>query len=203
MNNKYKEQLKELVKNHAITNDLYTMRYKNGNSTKGLKDLIETINKTNITLLEIGSYRGEGTQIFYDSGKFSKIYCIDPWKQFYSKTDFAAYTNMKLVEEEFDNKFKNNNVIVKYKGILSDFINDFYGLKFDVCYIDGSHEYDAVKSDINNIINNNLVSYAIAGHDYYIDDRCLGVKKAIIETIGEPDLFFCDSSWIKFNKQLT
>ena len=46
---------------------------------KDLEILISKINGENLTLVEIGSYMGESMEIFAQSGKFSKIICIDPW----------------------------------------------------------------------------------------------------------------------------
>ena len=42
-------------------------------------DVLNTLsNKTNLKMLEIGSYKGESTFMFASSGIFDEIHCIDP-----------------------------------------------------------------------------------------------------------------------------
>ena len=42
-------------------------------------DVLNTLsNKTNLTMLEIGSYKGASTFMFASSGIFDEIHCIDP-----------------------------------------------------------------------------------------------------------------------------
>jgi hypothetical protein len=45
---------------------------------------------------------------------------------------------------------------------------------------------------------------AISGHDYASDfSHVQGVKQAVNDFFGKPDMTFCDSSWIKFTKKTT
>ena len=62
--------------------------------------------------------------------------------------------------------------------------------------------YEAVKHDIEMTLEILKPSVAICGHDFA--DRPLrirGVKKAVLEKIGQPDKTYVDTSWIKFSSR--
>lgn len=69
-----------------------------------INDLYELINQivgNNLILVEVGSYMGESMEIFAKSGKFKKIYCVDPWLD----TDTTT-NNVSESEKHFDTKKK-------------------------------------------------------------------------------------------------
>ena len=72
-------------------------------------------------------------------------------------------------------------------------------------YIDGRHFYEGVKEDILYWLPK--TKKVICGHDYCSDEQFLklhphikGVKIAVDEILGTPDLNFCDNSWLKWIK---
>jgi hypothetical protein len=71
-------------------------------------------------------------------------------------------------------------------------INDIILDKYDVLYIDGAHDYENVKLDIE--LWKDKAKYFICGHDYC--DKFPGVVKAVNEILGEPDKIFKDTSWL-------
>lgn len=163
----------------------------------GLQDLIRDL-PIGITMIEIGSYRGESAEMFLRSGKINKIYCIDPWKPSYDKNDAASYTNMSKVECEFDKRFANDNRVVKEKGTINDFVDKHMRLpKIDFVYIDGCHTEEATINDIKTTLDYIKPSFAIAGHDYAITD----VKNAVAKTLTCPNKIYIDTSWIWFCNQ--
>lgn len=163
------------------------------NFQSGLCDLIRDLPQ-DITMLEIGSYRGESAEFFLRSGKVSRIYCIDPWKPLYDKTDPAAYTDMSQVEAAFDERFRNDSRVSKEKGVIDDFIARYKELPHvDFVYIDGCHTEEATSHDIDMAINHLRPAFAIAGHDYAVP----GVTAAVNKVFGFPDKVYDDTSWIK------
>lgn len=156
------------------------------------------VGKSNLIGIEIGSYRGESTEIFLKSNAFQKLYCIDPWEPGYDIKDLAASKEIILAEKEFDEKFKNNDIIIKIKQKSSNAFTLFENESIDFIYIDGNHQYEFVKNDLNNffckIKNNGIIS----GHDYHIKcDGWLGVKKAVDEFFKkEPLKIYEDCSWV-------
>jgi hypothetical protein len=73
---------------------------------KDLEILLSQINRENLTLVEIGSYMGESMDIFAQSNKFSKIFCVDPWTNGYDDGDASSF-DCEYAEKHFD-KRKNN-----------------------------------------------------------------------------------------------
>ena len=56
---------------------LIQQRCKNDPLNQLVNDFL--VGKNNLIGIEIGSYRGESTEIFLKSNAFKKLYCIDPW----------------------------------------------------------------------------------------------------------------------------
>lgn len=128
----------------------------------GMKKVISEFNKP-INALEIGTWYGEGsTRIWLDSlQEKSSITLIDYWKPYCSDRDYAddafdykkmddmtheAYLNtIKVVREYESKKDLEINLI---RGSSKTYLKNFDDETFDFIYIDGSHHYDSVKSDI-------------------------------------------------------
>ena len=173
------------------------------NYVQGLLDLIAELPMVEggLTMVEIGSYRGESAQLFLDSGKISRIFCVDPWKPFYDKNDEAAFTDMAKVEGEFDARFASEPRVVKAKGTIDDFAAKYAADpavqgRVDFVYVDGCHTREATAHDIEVALGQVKPRVAIAGHDYLegVDD---GVKAAVDGRFGQPDKVFVDTSWLK------
>ena len=175
---------------------------KKARQIQGLIDLVNSIKKDNLKILEVGSYRGESAEIFLQSGKVANITCVDPWEDVDLYGYGNDYSGMCEIEADFDENMKKyGSMIVKFKGTLNDFINAYLEKmpEFDFVYIDGIHTYDMCKNDIKNSLLKLNLSLGIAGHDYVEDghvEHIRGVKKAVDEIFGTVGvLHFCDSSW--------
>lgn len=173
----------------------------------GLKDLCRVFNKYggNLTLVEVGVFKGESTRIFRDSGAFSKIYSVDPWDPNIDTQDGMNYHDViEEAEKEFRETFKDDKRIIPVKGTLQTFIQKFKNVKVDVVYIDAAHNYEDCKNDILNALNYVKPKIAICGHDYNDPEYSLemidqpGVRKAVEEIFGLPDRSFLDTSWVKW-----
>lgn len=164
---------------------------------QGLRDLIADLKDTNLVMVEIGSYAGQSTEIFADSGKFSKVYAVDPWIQNYDISDpGATIFDMTAVETEFDNvAAAYPNIIVKIK-MTSLFASTTWNTPLDLVYLDGNHQYNAVCSDIRVYLPLLKNNGAIAGHDYSHWKDTVG--KAVDDMLGKPDKLYQDGSWIKW-----
>lgn len=169
------------------------------------RELREYFLEDNISykIIEIGSYTGESSEILAQEFPFMQLYCIDPWKGDYDDRDAASHSNFDEVEKLFTERINYLPNIVPFKGVLQDFLDEEIEGNIAFVYIDGNHQYEAVKEDIQNSINF-LKPAFIAGHDYYEDDEFLkqhphiaGVKRAVLETLGVPNTIYEDGSWIK------
>ena len=180
-------------------------------SRSGLAELISELNHNNIVMVEIGSYRGESAEIFLETNKVAKIYCVDPWKMFYDPDDGASFTDMAIVEADFDRRQEADSRIVKVKGTIDVFVDNFINkvdqpCAIDMVYIDGLHTYEGVKHDIEMTVKYIRPRIAIAGHDYSDSKNggtWPGVVRAIHETIGIPDKTFPDGSWLKRTRPIS
>lgn len=169
-------------------------------SRQSLADLIDFVmtgREGQITMVEIGSYRGESAELFLKTGRVARIYCIDPWQPFYDKDDKTSFTDMESVERDFDARFANDARVVKVKGTVDDFVAQFCGADaptIDFVYIDGCHTRPAVQHDIDQTLQHIHPRIATAGHDYWNAD----VKGVVNEMFGRPDKEFPDTSWVHF-----
>ena len=176
-------------------NSGYEMRTSTAQKT-GLNDLIDWLGGVSgLTLVEIGSYRGESASMFLRSGKFAHVYCVDPWDDGYDINDFAGFTNMRRVEKDFDKHVGGDSRVIKVKGTIETLVKNYPALRPDVVYIDGCHTYEAVKNDITVTLDKLKPTLAICGHDY--SDNWPGCRAAIVEMCGIPDKTFADTSWAK------
>ena len=118
-----------------------------------------------VSFLEIGTWFREGsTEILIDSLKRgSKLYLVDSWKKYVSQTDvkigplatsymddlaFPAMHN--AVKKVFDAEANHTDISINLlRGKSEQVLADFKDSIFDVIYIDGSHYYSNVLSDID------------------------------------------------------
>ena len=160
--------------------------------------VIRVCGGTGLSVVEVGSYMGESAELFLATGRVDRIYCVDPWKGGYDdKNSAASRSDMSMVEKAFDERLGGDVRVVKCKGTLSTAVLPETA---DIVYIDGCHTYEACADDIKVAITR-LNPGIVAGHDYG-SPHFPGVKKAVDEAFGWPDVVLCDYSWIKFMRPL-
>jgi predicted O-methyltransferase YrrM len=173
---------------------LYEMR--NAHYAQGLLHLIDAIDSLRptkeMTMIEIGSYAGESTEIF--AQHFQYVIAIDPYNEDYDPNDITcSYAPLSEVLKSYEERMSKYDNVSLLQATSDDAVK-FVTLKADFVYIDGLHTYDQVKKDIENylpLINKNGF---IGGHDYHPVYQ--GVMDAIVETIGYPHKTFQDTSWL-------
>ena len=163
----------------------------------GLLDLIRQFRfYSNLTLVEIGVWKGESTELFHRSGIFAKHYCVDPWKAYKDDVINISQNDMDDVKNDFFNYFRYAYNVYPIQGTIDTFIELYKDIPVDVVYIDANHEYEFVKYDIQKTLDVIKPKMAICGHDYD-DPNIPGVKKAVDEIFGKkPDMTFIDTSWL-------
>jgi predicted O-methyltransferase YrrM len=172
---------------------------RNGNNyLPPLHDLVkyigDRIDIKNATMVEVGSYLGESSEIF--AQYFSKIYCIDIWTVVCID---GNWTHSKLdpseAEMDFNDRLQKFNNVTKLKMLSSEAQKLFEDNSVDIVYIDANHTYDAVKSDIQLWLPKIKNQGFISGHDY-CKNLQPDVYRAVTESLGFPDFVFNDTSWI-------
>ena len=168
----------------------------------GLCELVKSLNKSGLTVVEIGVSEGHGTESILSTGLVDKIFSIDPWDNINPVTDDpCTKADNRKHESNFDVVVSKNPQITKHKGTIDTFVNEFKDIlnTIDLVYIDGNHSYESVCHDIDVVMNVVHPRLAISGHDFAdFPSYIQGVKKAVIDKIGKPDRVFCDTSWIKY-----
>lgn len=144
----------------------------------------------NSHIAEIGVFRGEFSDVLYNSYSPERFYLIDPWEGKLVSGDKngnnVTWINGDDALEEIQNRYKDKSSVVfvrKYsRDITSDDIPDG---SLDLIYIDGDHSYSGVYNDLH--LAWRLVKNGgwIAGHDYSVNaDKTnnrydFGVKQAV------------------------
>lgn len=156
----------------------------------GLQDMLNHIGQID-TMVEIGCYVGDSTEIF---AKYVKtIYAVDPWENGYDDTDPASYQHsMNIIENQFNLLLEIYPNILKMKMASLDAVNQFEDNSLDMVYIDGLHTYEGVKNDIEAWLPKIKKTGWLCGHDY--QGRFPGTIRAIDE-FKKPDKIFKDTSW--------
>lgn len=142
------------------------------------------------TIAEVGSWKGRSTHALL-SGCKGKVTAVDHFLG--SKGEEAAHSEAKgdVVFEQFDENTKQFfNLSVRRKDSLTA-AKDFPDNSFDMIFIDGSHQYEEVKADIQ--AWKNKAKILLCGHDY---TNWPDVKKAVDEELG--NVMTCGSIWYQF-----
>lgn len=176
-----------------------------------LQDLINDylVGKKDLVGIEIGSYGGESTEMFLNSGAFKSFYCIDPWLNSFDPNDPTGDDGLNIAEQRFDELFKNNPIVKKIKMLSNDarstFDSWFKDQGIDFIYIDGDHRYESVLHDLINYAPLVKIGGIVAGHDYVdettisdagIPDHIIGVAYAVRQYFAcLPDKRYLDFSW--------
>ena len=164
---------------------------------KGIKQLLKKIKtklpdkrnfifkliKKNSVCCEIGVWKGEFSQLIIKKNNPTKLYLIDPWKDFgddYFDKKHVKYRqeNQNLRFNLVNQKFKNNilkNQVEILKMTSKEALRRLENIKFDFIYVDGNHQYKFVKYDIENYFKLLNESGYLVGDDYRIES----VKKAV------------------------
>lgn len=144
-------------------------------------------------MVEIGCYQGESTTIFAHILKPKELYAIDPFKNGYDDTDASSFSNFEDIFYNFNLRINEFPCIKHISAFSYEAVDKFEDGSLDFVYIDGNHTYEGVLRDIKSYLPKIKKSGFISGHDLGKET----VTNAIQDTLGEVDIYFEDSSWIK------
>ena len=160
---------------------------------KGIKRSVELANKSDGSIVEIGTLFGHTTNLIASLKPLEKkIITVDnySWNPFsLSKETHILFTKRTL---KYVTKYCNTYI---YQGDAKDFYISNKNLNVSMVFIDGDHSYKSVKEDINWAIS--VKSNIISGHDY--NQMHPDVMRAVDEKFGT-DIEVFGSVWIHQNK---
>jgi len=127
---------------------------------------------TDAVCAEIGVFNGDFSQKIIDVTKPKMLYLIDSWNLDLSSDPSVVKRNQQFynekyekVQKRFQNEIKAGQVFIKRdlsEKVLVGFKNDY----FDWVYVDGNHQYDFVKKDLELVFQKVKSGGFITGDDY-------------------------------------
>jgi hypothetical protein len=141
--------------------------------------------------VEVGVWKGEFSLFLLKHWKGEVLYSVDPWKTFGSD---EYIDDMNINQQQFDQIHNDVANLLKPFGNRSKIIRktsldaslDFEDNSLDFVYLDGRHNYEGVKEDIELWFGKVKKGGILAGHDYLdgqIGSTDFGVKQAVDEFV--------------------
>lgn len=147
-----------------------------------------------LIVAEIGIQECNSTRYILKNFDIKRYYAIDPFENyegFYNKFYDGNNGDLYYLEAiKKLKKFKNITLIREYSHNAVKFVKDG---ELDICWIDGNHDYDYVKQDIEVWFPKVKIGGYICGDDIFL----LGVEKAVDEFFDKDnfDIFKGKRSW--------
>jgi len=180
-----KKQISELINQIFHKFNLEIIR---AHPREAIKFARDYFNKKEITAAEIGVFFGENAFEINKNLKVKKLYLIDPYENYedYKTDEICSKLKKARKNAHRINSARNIIWIENSSEDATKRINE----EIDFLYIDGNHEYNYVKKDLELYWPKIKKGGIMAGHDI----QGVGVSKALIEFVKRKKLevFFGD-----------
>ena len=149
----------------------------------------------NSHFVEIGSWRGRSSSFMaveiVNSGYDIKFDCVDTWEGSWEHKEHDLVKNTSLWEDFIKNTTPVKKIInpIKLKSSLAYKL--YKDESLDFVFIDASHIYSDVVSDILNWLPKVKIGGIIGGHDYLSEENtkcCNGVNTAVNEIFPQNEI---------------
>lgn len=107
-----------------------------------VEDLKKLTNKPNINVMEIGFNAGHSADVFLKNNNTLTL----------TSFDLGGHAYVPVGKEFIDAAYPNRHTLICGDSTITipEYINNNKDKKFDVIFIDGGHEYDIAKADMEN-----------------------------------------------------
>ena len=200
-----KTSLKNEQDAHAFLNHVNNVKPKNfleigvfhGVTARNVCELLHEIHNDNFKYIGLDLFEEnlENKDEVIPNTKFS-----NPLKTIYFKFIKRQDPYSKKAVEDLLKKYKNNFSLIK--GNSNDILKKIDMSKIDYVFLDGGHDYDTVKNDLNNCIGVINKNGTILCDDYNLS-YAPGVRKAIDEFVKINNFkcdIICSSRFAKIEK---
>ena len=126
-----------------------------------------------LVAVEIGSFKGFNAKNICENLNIKRLYCIDPYTVYVDQIE-RDRTDYYEKAQKFLSKYP-VTFVRKYSSDAVDDVPD----NIDYCYIDGNHEYEFCKKDIELYYPKMTKGGIIGGHDF--NGSFIGVVKSVLE----------------------
>lgn len=152
--------------------------------------------KNRKVIAEIGSWRGRTTRALADNTS-GIVYAIDTWDGSEEHQEFLKDKPKDWLYDEFLTNTRGLCNVCPTRGYSINVANCFkqsgFVWKFDMIFLDASHDYENVKNDILAWRPLLFNSGILCGHDY--SDTWPGVKQAVHEIFQDNVVFPANDIW--------
>ena len=191
---------------HKICDFLDDLEYRVPTLYK-IKPMIEFIHNVNVDGLpmvgvEIGTFRGINAHAILSFLPMETLYLVDPYLQYeeYSERWIPNHSQSDF-NDDYDiakkrlRKYRDKICFVKMKADEAVTISPLIPDGLDFVYIDGNHDYEYVKKDIELYYQKLRIGGVIGGDNFEVEFP--GVPRAVLEFVDTKNLklYGADKDW--------
>ena len=149
--------------------------------------------------VEVGSWKGKSSSYMAveiaNSNKNIDFYCVDTWE---GSIEHKNDPNLNQLYDIFNDNMqslKQYHKTLRLPSVVA--AKKFEDNSLDFVFIDASHEYEDVKTDIIAWLPKVKSGGVLAGHDYYTNNTDVeGVKLAVDELLDAVEISVREKCWI-------